>query len=109
MERVQLVASLVAQIRAFLAQYDVRSWPEVLAEWEAMLNRVRTGSEAIAVFRHIREALWGMGRLADVVIAPESGHSVTPDQRQLDAINERFLSMVKALSESVAVDTPLHE
>jgi len=105
MKRVQLVASLVAQIRAFLAQYDVRSWPEVLKEWEAMLSRVRTDSEAIVVFRHIREGLWGMGRLADVVIAPDGGH-VTTDQRQLDSINEQFLLMVKALSDSVAVDTP---
>jgi hypothetical protein len=108
-EKVHLVAALVEQIRAYLVRYNVRSWPEILTEWEAMLNRVRTEPDAVAAFSQIREALWGMGRLSDVVIAPEAGHAVTADRGQLDTINEQFISMVKALSDNIAVHTPLHD
>jgi hypothetical protein len=103
MERVELVASLVERIHVYLVRYNVRSWPEILTEWQAMLNRVRTDADAIAVFRHIRDSLWGMGRLADVVIAADAGDPVTADQRQLDGIDEEFMSMVKALSDQVSV------
>ena len=102
MEKVLQVASLVEQIRVYLVRYSVRVWPEILVEWLAMLNRARNDVEALTIFQQIREGLWGMGRLADVVIAPEAGHAVTADQRQLDMINEQFTSMVKSLSDAVS-------
>jgi biotin-(acetyl-CoA carboxylase) ligase len=103
MERIQLVAALLDQIRAYLVRYGVRTWPEILTEWKEMLNRVRTDEDAAAVFRHIYEGLWGMGRLADVVITPEAGHAVTADHDQLNVINNEYMSLVNSLSHEVSV------
>jgi hypothetical protein len=103
MGRIKVVAALLDQIRDYLARYGVRTWPEVITEWEGMLSRVRTDEQAAAVFKHIHQGLWGMGRLADVVITPEAGHAVTADQDELKVINDELMSLVNGLSHEVSV------
>jgi hypothetical protein len=103
MGKIELVTALLNRIRTYLVCYSVRTWPEILTEWEGMLSRVRTDEEAAAVFKHIHEGLWGMGRLGDVVITPEASHAVTAEHGSLNGINEELMLLVKALSDQVRI------
>jgi len=102
-EQIRLACTLLDRIRAYLLRYEVRTWPDILAEWQTMLSGVRTDVEASAVFSHVHEGLWGMGRLADVVISPEAGHPVTVDRDHLKSVNDEFLSLVQQLSDAVRI------
>jgi hypothetical protein len=67
-----------------------------LDEWVHELD----GIDAVRLKPHLlrtRRALGGMGSIADVVICPQAGHSISNDKGIIKAANDRLLGLVEKL------------
>ncbi|HEX8252205.1 MAG TPA: hypothetical protein VF846_03570 [Thermoanaerobaculia bacterium] len=97
MAMIDTYVALLGAIQTHLQGYNDTRWPHVLASWIADVPQ-----NPVSLRAHVertRQSLAGMGSIADVVIAPECGHSITADEREIRRANARLLELVAALDE----------
>lgn len=95
---------LLGALERHLRANGVPHWPPILAEWLSQLDALeqRGGRESLlAHLMEAKKATGGMGSLGDIVICPESGYSVGPDERQIKAANAELLRLVHELFKEI--------
>jgi hypothetical protein len=93
---------LLQAIEEHLASFGDIRWPPRLAEWIREFESAQNDSASrVRHFERTRRALGGMGSIADVVIAPEAGHTVAHDEKLVRAANDKLLRLVQSLDKEV--------
>jgi len=93
---------LLKAIEEHLASFGDKRWPPRLAGWIREFEDVRNDStDRTRHYERTRGALGGMGSIGDVVIAPEAGHTITDDDRAINAANEKLLRLVEELDKEI--------
>lgn len=93
---------LLQAIEEHLASFDDARWPLRLTEWIREFESAQNDrGSRVRHFERTRRALGGMGSIADVVIAPEAGHTIAPDEKLIKAANDNLHRLVQSLDKEV--------
>jgi hypothetical protein len=83
-----------------LSQYNEKRWTPRLGEWVAELDHMPQGGIDSHAIR-TRKALFGMGTIADIVISPRSGLTISENPEEIDKANEKLISLARSLAQVI--------
>ena len=93
---------LLQAIETHLARFGDPRWPMRLREWIDEFDRLPAGTlERTSHYERTRRALAGMGSIADIVIAPETGYRISEDEREIKHANRNLLDLVEQLDREI--------